>query len=196
MTQSSRARESAKAGGDEGTSPCCSDKLRRPWRPSRTCQRHVRLDRAPAELATAETCRRHRPHVIPARCRPSEHVLADVVVAHQVGEARADVLGVHLDGRVGEVLGAEGDLLEHLLEDGEEPARADVLVLLVDGVRLAGDLGDPVGARSAARRPRCRAARCTAWSARSTAPPGCARGRPSRGCSARRGWGSGPASPG
>ena len=44
----------------------------------------------------------------------------------------------------GELLGAEGHVLEHLLHDREEAAGAEVLVLLVDAVRLGGELADAV----------------------------------------------------
>ena len=58
--------------------------------------------------------------------RVSEDVAAEVLVADQVPEARPDHLGVDRHGLAGELVGAEGDVLEDLLEDGEEAARADV----------------------------------------------------------------------
>ena len=77
----------------------------------------------------------------PAR---SEHVATEVLVAHQVAESLAHVRRIHNDGGSGELLSPEGHVLEHLLHDREEAAGAEVLVLLVDAIRLGGELADAV----------------------------------------------------
>src|SRR5580693_3592625 len=74
----------------------------------------------------------------------SEDVAAEVLVAHQVAEPLTHVGGIDDHCRSGELLSAEGDILEHLLHDGEQPARAEVLILLVDAIRLSRELADPI----------------------------------------------------
>jgi len=64
---------------------------------------------------------------------------------HQVAEPLAHVGSIHHHGRPGELLGAEGHVLEHLLHDREEAAGTEVLVSSLTRLCLGGELADAVG---------------------------------------------------
>src|SRR5207237_2382462 len=62
-----------------------------------------------------------------ARPEPaSEHEVAQILVAHQVPQPRGDIRSVDHYRLPVEVLGPEGDLLQHLLHEREQPARTEV----------------------------------------------------------------------
>src|ERR1035437_4374793 len=69
--------------------------------------------------------------------RPLQNIPAQILVLHNVGQLLADVGGVHSHGFLLQVGAFEGDFLQHLLHDGVQAARADVLGAFVD---LGGEL--------------------------------------------------------
>src|ERR1700730_3433656 len=87
----------------------------------------------------------YQPGPLPTPARSgSEDVAAEVLVLHQVAEPLTDVGSIDDDRRPGKLLRAERDILEHFFQDREQPAGADILVLLVDAVRLGRELANPV----------------------------------------------------